>query len=315
MGITNENVVFLSAARRAGVSFAKTLTIGRQILYADHKTLAALAREDKIDGSAATQARTQFSEEFFKRFLGAEEIVSLDNSTYEGADLTHDMNVPVPLDWEENYDAIVDAGSLEHVFNFPVALANCMRMVKTGGRLFFFTPANNLFGHGFYQFSPELFWSALSVDHGFAIERMVAVEFKYMGTEYGSFRQQYEVKDPRVTLSRVTLANSHPVMLLVQAKKIRHTSNPFQKQPQQSDYLRLWDCGAQSPTAGASGTEGPMSIARRFKSLLPRPVQGFLKRLLRLIPQSVRIRIRNKYGMYFEHSFRNGTYFRPFNRE
>jgi len=35
------------------------------------------------------------------------------------------------------------------------------------------TPASNLCGHGFYQFSPELFYRALNATNGFEVERMI----------------------------------------------------------------------------------------------------------------------------------------------
>lgn len=56
---------------------------------------------------------------------------------------------------------MVDGGALEHTFNVPVALTSYMEMVRVGGRLILVSPANDHFGHGFYQFSAELFYSAL----------------------------------------------------------------------------------------------------------------------------------------------------------
>ena len=61
------------------------------------------------------------------------------------------------------FDVVYDGGTLEHVFNFPVALRNAMELLRPGGRLFtIHTCANNLCGHGFYQFSRELFYRTLS---------------------------------------------------------------------------------------------------------------------------------------------------------
>jgi 2-polyprenyl-3-methyl-5-hydroxy-6-metoxy-1,4-benzoquinol methylase len=57
---------------------------------------------------------------------------------------------------------VFDGGTLEHIFDYPTAIKNCMKMVKPGGHLLLTTPANNWFGHGFYQFSPELFYSFVS---------------------------------------------------------------------------------------------------------------------------------------------------------
>lgn len=69
------------------------------------------------------------------------------------------MNREIPGDFIEKYSMVLDGGSLEHVFNFPVAVRNCMQMLQVGGHYLAITPANNFMGHGFYQFSPELYFS------------------------------------------------------------------------------------------------------------------------------------------------------------
>jgi hypothetical protein len=70
----------------------------------------------------------------------------------------------------------LDGGTTEHVFNFPTALTNAMQMVETGGHLVIITGGNNFCGHGFYQFSPELFYRALSAENGFEMKRLIAAE-------------------------------------------------------------------------------------------------------------------------------------------
>ncbi len=82
--------------------------------------------------------------------------MSLDCSDYEHCDIVHDMNRPIDPSHHGTFDVVIDGGSLEHIFNFPVAVANCMNLVKVGGSVFIFTPANNHMGHGFYQFSPDV---------------------------------------------------------------------------------------------------------------------------------------------------------------
>ena len=63
----------------------------------------------------------------------------------------------------KQFDLVFDGGTLEHVFNFSTALKNCMHMVKPHGRFVSVTLPNNWCGHGFYQFSPELFFRALTL--------------------------------------------------------------------------------------------------------------------------------------------------------
>ena len=182
----------------------------------------------------------------FLRALGAKKIVSCDASAYEGADLTHDLNLPVPTDFEESYDVVIDGGTLEHVFNFPTAIANCMKMLKTGGYLISFTTINNYCGHGFYQFSPELFYRVLSAENGFRVARMVALaEDVGIGSFFGLryyfpiSGPWYEVMDPAEIGKRVTLMNRESVVLMILAQKTANTPI-FRTFPQQSDYVPRW---------------------------------------------------------------------------
>jgi hypothetical protein len=47
---------------------------------------------------------------------------------------------------------VIETGSLDHIFNFPVAISNLMQMTRVGGSVFLTTVANNLCGHGFSGF-------------------------------------------------------------------------------------------------------------------------------------------------------------------
>jgi hypothetical protein len=104
----------------------------------------------------------EYADRFFKECLGVSDVNSLDYSSYEGADILHDLNQPVPANLKGRFDAVVEGGSLEHIFHFPIAVANLMQMTKVGGTIFASTVSNNLCGHGFYQFSPELIFRAIS---------------------------------------------------------------------------------------------------------------------------------------------------------
>ena len=296
MGINRDTAAFLCEARATGATFGRVLTLGRQNLNFDRAGLRALGAQHGVDG--AEEAHDAYCEPFFARFLGSESVEAIDNSGYEGAALVHDLNHPIPGGWDQRYDAVVDGGTLEHVFNFPLALANCMRMVRTGGRLFIFTPANNQLGHGFYQFSPELFYRTLAPAHGFEIEKMLAVQFRYASTEDGSVGRPYRVADPACVGSRITLVNSRPVTLMIQARKTAHLEDPFSTIPQQSDYAEIWRNG------DGDSTPPPRAIAR---SLLREPAR-LAKRML---PAGVGERLRREYDRRFVHSFRNKAFYTP----
>ena len=91
--------------------------------------------------------------------LGFGQIETMDFSDYEGAQIIQDLSKPVPPALEQQFDFIFDGGTIEHVFNVPVALENVFRMLKPGGRFVSANGMNGWVGHGIYQFNPELVWS------------------------------------------------------------------------------------------------------------------------------------------------------------
>lgn len=264
MGIDVESARFLLQSRKAGVLFRQCLTLGRQHYFLGRRETKRLLQgfgiEDRVvDGVCCALDESPYSEPFWEA-LGTEHLETLDASDFEGATLVHDLNEPVPKELHEHYDAVCDFGTIEHVFNFPTALANCMRMVCPGGRLIIHTTANNFCGHGFYQFSPELFFRALGPANGFLIERVVAVE-------YGPMRRWFDVSDPETVQGRVSLINSFPVLLFVQARRTE-VVEPFTTWPQQSDYVAMWEeqCPGKSGVSGPTGE--PTSLATRAKAVL-----------------------------------------------
>lgn len=256
MGLALNATKFLVQARKAGVRFDETLTLGQQYMMVSPERLAALLREhdlwpppDGASGFLSALRGTKWRFEIFARALGAKYVSSMDASNFEGATTIHDLNQPVPPGLEERFDVIIDGGTLEHIFNFPAAIANCMKMVKIGGHLILLTPANNFCGHGFYQFSPELFFRVLSPENGFQVRRMIALEdglgrSSLLGVKYDfNIRGPwFEVRDPAEVRDRVTLLTHNEVSLFILARKIS-PEVIFKTTPQQSDYVPQWEAG------------------------------------------------------------------------
>jgi hypothetical protein len=215
----------------------------------------------------------------------------MDVSNFEGATFIHDLNQPIGAELRERFDAVYDGGTLEHVFNFPIALKNCMEMVKVGGSLFTHTVANNWCGHGFYQFSPELFYRAFSKENGYVVERMIA-------HVVGPYGRWFDVMDPEQIRSRVALRTCVPVMLLIQARRVA-LEPVFARPPQQSDYTPRWQ------DSGAEGAK-PADASRPVYGA-PRPG------LARFLPGLARLWNVAKIGtgILFDQSLWNRKYFRP----
>ena len=225
MGIDIDVAKFLVAARERKANFQKTLMLGNQqfqFFDYDYKTLRdafGLPDFPLVKNSA----------ELFQ-YLGAKEVSAMDFSAYEGAAILHDLNQPIGDELKEKFTFVLDGGTLEHVFNFPAALKNAMELTAVGGHLAIVTGGNNFLGHGFYQFSPELFYRALSAENGFRVVRIIAAE---VGGRW------YEAADPQAVKGRVELVNDRQTYLMVLAERVERREI-FERPPQQSDYVEMW---------------------------------------------------------------------------
>jgi len=283
MGIEINGIQMMVAARKQGVRFDRTVMLGRSVLNIYPQTLTALLERHGLPAKRFKNPGPEcaYAEPFFEA-LGATRVDAMDNSDYEGAKLVHDLNQPIPAEWREQFDVVYDGGTLEHVFNFPVALRNSMELLKPGGRLFIHTCANNLCGHGFYQFSPELFYRALSPENGFEVERMIM-------HRVGPYGNWYEVSDPNAIRSRVELISFTPMHMLVQAKRAA-VKEIFRQTPQQSDYVVKWQ-------------ESDKNSGDTVKN----PVFAKLSRLVHVL--------KTGWEFYRRQSLGNRRFFRPTNRE
>lgn len=229
MGFDTNGIKLLLHARQLDVNFRKVLTIGRQILFLKEKELShMLGQAGLMEAYKKGPFPVNSHAEPFLSLLGAEVTDSLDVSAYEGATLIHDLNRPLPGELRSRYTLVIDGGSLEHVFNFPGAIKSCMDLIEIEGYYIGITPANNFLGHGFYQFSPELYYRIFSHSNGFEVKKM----YLYCDRKGASI---YEVLDPLELKQRVILSNSEPTFLFVIAQK-RAQKEVFEIAPQQSDY-------------------------------------------------------------------------------
>jgi hypothetical protein len=274
MGITINGLRFLLLAKAAGADFSRTAVIGRQKLELSLKELGAVVRGEfglPADPSALRAIFASGYAEELLGFLGARTTESFDYSAYEGATRVHDFNVPITDEWAGKFTAVIDGGTLEHVFNFPTAIANCLRLLSVGGHYLGISPANNYLGHGFYQFSPELYYRILSPENGFRVLGM----FCHEGRESKAW---FSIPDPDQVRRRLGVVNAAPLLLLVLAKKIEERSL-FSRSPLQSDYLPLWNV-----PAGLGGSPAPGRLAGMKKRLSLR-----LRKIIPFVPPRRRL--------------------------
>ena len=202
--------------------------LGRQCVHID------AASQSKLLGTPHGKTYGPYCEELLLERLGATSVTSFDASDYEGATVVHDMNVP--LQDHRQFDTVLDIGTLEHVFNFPVGLANVAALCKKGGRIVHALPANNYNGHGFYQFSPELFFSLYSAQNGFA-------ETEVFIAEVDDERHWWKSAVP-VGGVRVEYTSGQRSYVMAVTRKITERTR---QTVQQSDYVMNWKDGEVKP--------------------------------------------------------------------
>ena len=92
----------------------------------------------------------------FKAY-GIDEVVSLDYSAYEGADILFDLNDELLLELYGKYELVLNGGTLEHIFDIAKAMDNMNKLVKEGGTIVYISPCAGWINHGFYSISPTFY--------------------------------------------------------------------------------------------------------------------------------------------------------------
>lgn len=167
MGIRRSSMFLLLDLYSSSIERGSVLQIGRQGATFTKKELMGLLSSKGLELPRFELGKSQIlSVGLYEKFptdlevfssVGFSGIHVLDVNNYEGADILHDLNLPVSQDLYEKFDLIYDGGSTEHVFNLPQVLENYSKMVKVGGVIIHDSPTNNWVNHGYYQIQPELY--------------------------------------------------------------------------------------------------------------------------------------------------------------
>jgi len=201
--------LFMRACATRGVDFSRTMMLGRQ----------------EVAGGG-------YAESLFRE-LGAKSVDSIDASEFEGATIVADLNKPLPADLRRRFSVVFDGGTLEHVFDVATALRSCADLVERGGHYITVSPANNWAGHGFYQFSPELFFRFLSPEAGFRMRGTFVAELRPR-------QRWYRVPDARELGKRAYWRNSFRTLVFALARR-DELVDLVDFAPQQSDYASAWN--------------------------------------------------------------------------
>lgn len=234
MGIDSHSLQLLRYAREKFGELGDTITLGRLAVLLGPK---AARKWTGTTGGA-------WCEPLLKEKFGATRVDSIDNSKYEGATIVADFNRPIPAQLANQYDTVLDFGCTEHIFDVAQSLKNVSALCREGGRILHCVPGNGCCGHGFYQFSPELFWSWYSQTNGYSDTEVFLADL--CDTKFW-----YRVPPPAGG-KRINVRSSNDLYVLVVTTKTGEKTRTVQ----QSDYEFTW-----SQSAGEAPAHRPGRLA------------------------------------------------------
>ena len=222
MGLTFHEYKFLEEVSKKK-NFRNILTLGKQemILTNEDRKRLNLFENDFINN--------EYIDKLLVNKFKANSVKSIDNSSFEGADIIHDMNKPIE-NLNEKFDTVIDFGTSEHIFNVAQNLNNISKLCKANGIILHSLPANNNCGHGFWQFCPELFFSLYSENNGFS-ETEIFIFNTHNKYEWWKVEKQKLGE-------RLEISSDVPLYVLVKTIKKSEIQN---KSVQQSDYIERWN--------------------------------------------------------------------------
>lgn len=239
MGIDAHGLNCLRYAKRFG-GLGETVTAGRQSLPLSADVLAA-----KAGFRDPGPERSPFGERLMIDAFGASSVESIDASDYEQATYIHDLNLPLPAGMK-TYDTVIDFGTIEHVYIITQAIENLIGLCKVGGQILHVTPANNFCGHGFWQVSPELFFSLYSPRNGFRDTEVFVASRK-------NHSRWFKVVPP-VNGKRIHIISQSKVYVICRTVLDRRVETSFSVQ--QSDYASQWEHGVGQNVEAALAAAG-----------------------------------------------------------
>lgn len=247
MGLLKRNLYLLAFEHKKHPIKGDVLTFGQQSVHATLDEVKIIFEKEgvflkslpenfdtknKIPDWKETGYQNYTNCQAVLRLLGAEKVFSADVSGYENPDILMDFNMPVDKKYYNRFDAILDIGTLEHVFNIPQAFENIKLMLRPGGTLILGYPLAGVINHGFYQICPTLLYDYFSIN-GF--ENFSCFILDGSNINYEKKAKTYQCKYPAFTDNLIIDSKTGLEVTFFATKSINKNDAPI-KMPIQSRY-------------------------------------------------------------------------------
>ena len=276
MGIGRSAVALLYELKDEHPFHGSILELGKQSLYVNGYELPKIANRfgHTIDISDITMdangeyLNNSYDDVVLFKKLGFNDISSLDISPYEGADYIHDLNTPIPESLKGKFDFIYDGGTMEHLFNIPQCLWNIHDLLKPGGLVMHCSPSHNNVDHGFYMFSPTLFWDYYTQNNYDIVRSQI---FEHRSEHSLQYKMDWTIYDYQPGCIESLAGKGwgrKKLGIWFVAKK--HEESTRDIVPQQGKYLAIWENQiAFNPYQDRYDTISFKNVLRRILYLVP----------------------------------------------
>lgn len=290
MGLSRAAIAYLMNEGKRREFTGSVLTLGVQGVFMTEEQYETLARDIgfKLAPAPAKPGKAplfegRISSDYALTRLGFQEVVATDVDGFEEADFLFDLNDDdIPDAHRAKYDLVIDSGTLEHVFNVPNALRNIVNFASDGGRILHLAPSSNHIDHGFYMFSPTLFWDFYSANE----QEIISCElFRYPMPEHDTEPWIFGKYIPG-SLGKFSMGGLGGGCFGVAALIERTRAIGKITVPQQGMYVSMWS-DASTP-ANTKQRQGLRKAARTIRT----SVGAFRRKFHLQLPSHVLLRFR-----------------------
>ena len=131
------------------------VTIGHNEVYLTADQALAVFGRDLAPGPAPDQR----DDADLLAALGFASVAALDFPGSPGIDIAQDLNLPLDAAHHGRFDAVLEVGTMEHVFDVRAVLTSIHQLLRPGGQVVHLSPTQGGANHGLYCFQPTLFFS------------------------------------------------------------------------------------------------------------------------------------------------------------
>jgi hypothetical protein len=169
VGLHKQMVRFIIREAKFSPIRGTVLLLGRQTIHLTPDRFSELMREEEMQFdpsipltldsyTRASQGKGFISDTYLFKVLGADKVIAIDVSDYEGAEIVHNLDTPIPAELEGKFDFICNGSVFDNMFNPIVGLTNSSRLLAPRGRVIHFEHASNYTNAAYLQFSPNWFF-------------------------------------------------------------------------------------------------------------------------------------------------------------